>query len=65
MELVWLTALILASGFAIAGGHRVNWRLLNLAIILACMGLGFGIGYSAGLGSKTWEGLPMRRCLSR
>ena len=52
MDLVWLTALILAFGFAIAGGHRVNWKLLNLAIILACMGLGFGIGYAAGLGSK-------------
>jgi hypothetical protein len=52
MHLVWLAPLILGSGFAIAGGQSVKWRLFNLAIILGCMGLGFGIGYAAGLGSQ-------------
>jgi hypothetical protein len=52
MDLVWLAALILGAGFAITGGQRVKWKLLNLAIILSCMGLGFGLGYAAGLGSK-------------
>jgi uncharacterized membrane protein YjjB (DUF3815 family) len=58
VELVWLTALILGSGFAIAGGHRVKWRLLNFVIILGCMGLGFGMGYAAGLGSKNMGSVP-------
>jgi hypothetical protein len=52
MDLVWLAALILGAGFAITGGQSVKWKLLNLAIILGCMGLGFGIGYAAGLGSE-------------
>ncbi|HUN60538.1 MAG TPA: hypothetical protein VMU53_01030 [Candidatus Sulfotelmatobacter sp.] len=52
MELVWLVALILASGAAIAGGHGVKGKLLNIGIILGCMALGFSIGYAAGLGSE-------------
>ncbi len=58
MELVWLTALILGSGFAIAGGQKLKWKLLNLLIILGCMGLGFGIGYAAGLGSGNMGRVP-------
>lgn len=52
MHLVWLAPLILGSGFAIAGGQSAKWKLLNLVIILGCMGLGFFIGYAAGLGSQ-------------
>lgn len=52
MELVWIVALILASGAAIAGGHGVKGKLVNLGIILGCMALGFSIGYAAGLGSE-------------
>lgn len=52
MELVWLVALILASGAAIAGGHRIKGKLINLGIILCCMALGFSLGYAAGLGSE-------------
>jgi hypothetical protein len=29
----------------------VKWKLLNAAVILGCMALGFGIGYAVGLGS--------------
>jgi hypothetical protein len=58
MDLVWLTALILGSGFAIAGGQNVKGKLLNLVIILGCMGLGFGSGYAGGLGSKNMGRVP-------
>ncbi|MGB7438998.1 MAG: hypothetical protein WBR26_17415 [Candidatus Acidiferrum sp.] len=51
MDLVWLAALVLGAAFAIAGGQKLKWRLLNLGIILGCMALGYGIGYAAGLGS--------------
>jgi hypothetical protein len=52
MEVIWLAALILGSGFAIASGQGAKWKVLNAVIILACMGLGFGLGYAMGLGSE-------------
>ncbi len=58
MELVWLTALVLGSGFAISGGLKTKGKLLNLSIILGCMALGFGIGYAAGLGSGNMGSIP-------
>lgn len=58
MNLVWLVALILSSGFAIAGGQKLKWKLFNLVITLGCMGLGFGIGYAAGLGSENMGRAP-------
>jgi hypothetical protein len=51
MYIVWLAALVLGAGFAIAGGQSPKWRFLNLAIIVGCMALGFGIGYALGLGA--------------
>jgi hypothetical protein len=58
MNLLWLAALILGSGFAVASGQTVRWKLLNLAIILGCMGLGFGIGSAIGLASKNMGRVP-------
>jgi len=52
MELVWLAALILGVVAAIAGGSGTKGKLVNVAIIVGCMALGFGIGYAAGLGSE-------------
>ena len=52
MEVIWLAALILGSVFAIASGQGAKWKVLNAVIILACMGLGFGLGYAGGLGSE-------------
>ena len=54
MNAIWSAALVLASGFAVFGGQTAKWKLVNLAIILVCMGVGFGIGHAAGLGSKNW-----------
>ena len=51
MEVIWLAALIRGSVFAIATGQGAKWKVLNAVIILACMGLGFGLGYAVGLGS--------------
>ena len=58
MELVWIVALVLASGFAIAGGQKPKHKLINSGIILGCMGLGFGLGYAAGLPSKNMGRVP-------
>jgi len=52
MESVWLVALILGSGAAIAGVSGAKGKMLNIGIILGCMAVGFGIGYAAGLGSE-------------
>jgi len=52
MEVIWLAALILGSGFAIVSGQGAKWKILNAVIILACMGLGAGLGYAVGLGSE-------------
>lgn len=54
MVTIWLAALILGFVFAIAGAQGATWKLLNVLIILGCMGLGLGIGYAAGLGSKNF-----------
>jgi hypothetical protein len=64
MNLVWIIALVLGSGFAVAGAPKPESKLLNLTIILGSMGLGFGIGYAAGLGSQNFgrvtnAGLPI------
>jgi hypothetical protein len=58
MAVIWLLSLILASTFAVAGGQGVRWRLLNILIILGCMGIGLGLGYAAGLGSKNMGMVP-------
>ena len=52
MEVIWLAALILGSGFAIASGQGAKWKILNAVVILACMGLGAGLGYAVGFGSE-------------
>jgi hypothetical protein len=64
MYVVWVAALILGCGFAIAGAKNLQRKLINLAIIVGCMGIGFGIGYAVGLGSAnlgnvSGEGLPI------
>ena len=63
MEVIWLAALVLSSGFAIAAGQGAKWKILNAAIILSSMGLGLGLGYAVGLGSENMgfvrnQGLP-------
>jgi 1,4-dihydroxy-2-naphthoate octaprenyltransferase len=58
MDLVWLVALVLGSGFAIAGVQTSRRKLLNLIVILVCMCVGFGIGYAFGLGSKNMGRVP-------
>jgi hypothetical protein len=58
VNVIWLAALLLGSAFAIAGGPGVKRKLLNVAVILACMGVGLGLGYAAGLGSKNLGRIP-------
>jgi hypothetical protein len=58
MPVLWVVTLVLSSGFAIAAGQGAKWKLLNVVIILSCMGLGFGIGYAVGLGSKNMGFVP-------
>jgi hypothetical protein len=58
MAVIWLVALILGSGFAIASGQGAKWRVLNTVIILACMGVGLGLGYALGLGKGNLGFVP-------
>jgi hypothetical protein len=58
MDLIWLVPLILGSLFAISGGHGSAGKFLNFIIILACMGIGFGIGYAAGLSQGNFGRIP-------
>jgi hypothetical protein len=58
MPTIWLAALILGSGFAIAGADGAKWKLINVFIIAACMALGLGLGHAAGLGSGNFGMVP-------
>jgi hypothetical protein len=58
MAALWLVALLLGTGFAIATGPGAKWKILNVVIILACMGVGLGLGYAIGLGSKNFGSVP-------
>jgi hypothetical protein len=50
MAVIWVVALILGTGFAIVTGTGAKWKVLNAVIILACMGVGLGLGYALSLG---------------
>ena len=56
--MIWLVTLILASGFALATGEEVKGKLLNMVIILGCMGVGYGLGYALGVGSGNLGRIP-------
>jgi hypothetical protein len=58
MPTMWLAALILGSGFAIVGANGVKWELLNVFIIVGCMGVGLGLGHAAELGSGSFGSVP-------
>jgi hypothetical protein len=58
MDALWLVPLLLGTSFAIATGPGAKWKVLNVAIILGCMGLGMGLGYAMGLGSKNLGVVP-------
>jgi hypothetical protein len=58
MTMLWLVTLILGSSLAVASGQGVKWRLLNAVIILGCMGMGYGLGYAVGLGSRNFGTVP-------
>ena len=58
MPTIWLAALILGSGFAIAGADGAKWKLLNVIIIVGCMGVGLGLGHAAGLGEGNLGRIP-------
>jgi hypothetical protein len=58
MTTLWLVTLILGSGLAVASGQGGKWRLLNAVTILGCMGIGYGLGYAVGLGSKNFGSVP-------
>jgi hypothetical protein len=53
MNLLSLTAMIGVAAFAIARAKGTKWKLLNLLIILAFMGLGVGIGYASAVGDRS------------
>jgi hypothetical protein len=58
MAVIWVAALVLGSGFAIATGRGVKWKVLNTVIILASMGLGYGLGYAMGSGRGNMGFVP-------
>jgi len=58
MAALWLVPLLLGTGFAITTGRGAKWKILNVVIILGCMGVGLGLGYAIGLGSKNLGVIP-------
>ena len=58
MIMLWLVTLILSAGFAVASGEGVKSKLLNVVVILGCMGLGYGLGYALGLGRGNFGRVP-------
>lgn len=58
MASIWLVALLLGVGFAIATGPGAKGKTLNVVIILCCMGLGLGLGYALGLGRGNFGKIP-------
>jgi hypothetical protein len=58
MTMLWLVTLLLGSILAVASGEGVNWKFVNLVIILGCMSLGYGLGYALGLGSGNLGSVP-------
>ena len=58
MAALWLVALLLGTGFAIATGRGAKWKILNVVVILGCMGVGLGLGRAIGLGSKDFGVVP-------
>jgi hypothetical protein len=50
-----LLALVALSVLAIASAKGMKWKLLNLLIILAFMGLGLLIGWGMGMWGKNME----------
>ena len=55
---IWLVALLLGSGFAISTGREVQGKVLNVVIILGCMGAGAGVGFAMGLGRGNLGSVP-------
>jgi hypothetical protein len=47
---IWLAALLLGGGFAVATGREVKGKLVNVGIILGCMAMGAGVGFAVGAG---------------
>ena len=58
MAALWLVGLLLGTGFAIATGPGAKWKILNVVIILGCMGIGLGLGYAIGSGTKNFGAAP-------
>jgi hypothetical protein len=50
MAAIWVAALLLGSGFAVSTGRGVTGKVINVIIILGCMGLGAALGFAIGQG---------------
>jgi hypothetical protein len=58
MPVIWLAALLLGTGFALATGRDVKGKVVNVVIVLGCMGVGLGVGYVVGLGRGNMGMIP-------
>ena len=53
-----MAALVLGSGFAVSTGRGVKGKVINVIIILVCMGAGASLGYAMGLGRGNLGRVP-------
>ena len=58
MAAIWLAALLLGSGLAVSTGRGVQGKVINVVIILGCMGAGAGVGFAMGLGRGNLGRVP-------
>jgi hypothetical protein len=52
MDALLLVGLLVLSGIAVVSAETTSWKLINVAVILGCILVGFGIGVGLEVGNQ-------------
>ncbi len=58
MAPIWLVTLLLGVGFAVSTANGMKGRVVNIIIILVCMGVGAALGFALGEGRGNLGMIP-------